>query len=244
MSSGTVTSDISGYNALIGASNTATSKKSTTQTATSQASDANNPMGENAFLTMLVAQLKNQDPLNPMQGSDFAAQLAQFSSVEQLFNVNDNLKSLQSTVAGKDNSNLLDYIGKEVTSEDNSMTLSSGKLSGGAYHLDSNCSTLIDVYDSNGTQVAQIAPGQQSAGNYQVNWNGLDSSGNQLPDGTYTYKVYAMDANGGYNALDTGLTGKITGVTYDQGTSYLLMGNQKITPSSVTKIWDDTSTSS
>ena len=53
------------------------------------------PLGRDAFLTMLVAQLQNQDPLNPMEGSDFSAQLAQFSSLEQLFKVNDNLENIE-----------------------------------------------------------------------------------------------------------------------------------------------------
>jgi flagellar basal-body rod modification protein FlgD len=231
MSLGTVTSDISGYNSLLGATNT------------SQSTQAKDSLGRDAFLTMLVAQLKNQDPLNPMQGSDFAAQLAQFSSVEQLYNVNDNLKSLQGTVSGKDNSNLLDYIGKKVTSEDNSLTLSNGQLSGGSYSLPSDAATVIDIYDANGIQVAQLTPGEQSAGIHQVQWNGLDATGNQAADGSYTYTVNALGANGGYSPIDTGISGTVTGITYNQGTPYLLMGNQQISPSSVVKIWQDGSSS-
>ena len=69
------------------------------------------PLGRDVFLKMLVAQMENQDPLNPMEGTDFSAQLAQFSSLEQLFNVNDTLEDLAASMKSTGQENVLDYIG-------------------------------------------------------------------------------------------------------------------------------------
>jgi len=81
---------------------------------TSVGSATNSVMGKDAFLKMLIAQMKNQDPLNPLNGSDFAAQLAQFSSVEQLINVSSQLESLSTNIAAMANSQMSNLIGCEV----------------------------------------------------------------------------------------------------------------------------------
>jgi flagellar basal-body rod modification protein FlgD len=224
MSLGTVTSDISGYSAIMGADSS------------SQVTKEEDPLGRDAFLTMLVTQLKHQDPLNPMQGSDFSAQLAQFSSLEQLFNVNDTLEAIQTGLDGNGDENLLDFIGKNVLSWSNNLSLEDGESVGGNYSLKQDTATVINIYDGDGFQVAQLTPGVQPEGTYAVNWDGKDALGEQLADGTYTYEVLAVNANGIYSTVDTGLSGEITGVTFEQGSPYLLMGDQLVSPSSVIKV--------
>ena len=78
-------------------------------------------LGRDQFLTLLVAQLQHQDPLNPLDGTDFTAQLAQFSSLEQLFAVNENLTGIQEAFSLQGNGDLLDFIGKTVKAEDNTI---------------------------------------------------------------------------------------------------------------------------
>jgi flagellar basal-body rod modification protein FlgD len=228
MSTTTVSSDISGINSILDQTTSTTEKKK-------------DPLGRDAFLTMLVAQLKNQDPLNPMQGSDFSSQLAQFSSLEQLFNVNDNLKSIQSTFDKGSEGNLLDYIGKEVLSGGNALTLQGGESLGANYNLKASASPVINIFDANGSQVAQLTPGVQTAGIHKVEWDGKGADGSKYPDGSFTYKVLELDQNGGYTAVDTGISGKITGVTFDQGTPYLMMGDNLVAPSSVVKVYNESS---
>jgi len=217
MSTNTVSSDTTGINSFL-------------DQTTPQTENKKDPLGRDAFLTMLVAQLKNQDPLNPMQGSDFSAQLAQFSSLEQLFNVNDNLKSIQSTFNKGSEGNLLDYIGKEVLSEGNTLTLKGAESLGANYCLDQSAATVINIFDADGLQIAQLTPGVQAAGIHKVEWDGTGADGSTYPDGAFTYKVLQLDQNGAYTAVDTGISGKITGVTFDQGTPYLLMGDNFRTP--------------
>ncbi|MFH0730507.1 MAG: flagellar hook assembly protein FlgD [Pseudomonadota bacterium] len=226
MSINTVTSETTGINSIL-------------DQTTPQTENKKDPLGRDAFLTMLVAQLKNQDPLNPMQGSDFSAQLAQFSSLEQLFNVNDNLESIKSTFDTGSTDNLLDYIGKKVLSEGDTLTLKEGESLGANYCLDASAATVINIMDENGLPVAQIAPGVQAAGIHKVEWNGKGADGSIYPDGAFTYDVLQLNQNGAYTAVSTGISGKITGVTFDQGTAYLLMGDNLVAPSSVVKVWEE-----
>jgi len=228
MSINTVSSDSGGVNSFLD------------QTAATT-TDKKDPLGRDAFLTMLVAQLKNQDPLNPMQGSDFSAQLAQFSSLEQLYNVNDNLESIKSDFDKDSEANLLDYIGKEVLSTGNTLTLKEGESLGANYGLDKSAATVINIFDKNGFQIAQLTPGLQEAGVHKVEWDGRGADGSTYPDGSFSYKVLELDQNGNYTAVDTGISGKITGVTFDQGTPYLMMGETLILPSSIVKIYEKTS---
>jgi flagellar basal-body rod modification protein FlgD len=227
MSTNTISSDTGGVNSFLDQTTATVEKK--------------DPLGRDAFLTMLVAQLKNQDPLNPMQGSDFSSQLAQFSSLEQLFNVNDNLASIKSTFDNKSDGNLIDYIGKNVLSLGNTLALTGGEVMGANYSLDEATAPVINIFDADGSQIAQLTPGVQDAGNHVVEWNGKGADGSLYPDGTYTYKVLKLNQNGAYTAVDTGISGKITGVTFDQGMPYLMMGDNLILPSSVVKVYDETS---
>lgn len=86
-------------------------------------------LGKNEFLNLLVTQLKYQDPLNPMQSTDFSAQLAQFSSLEQLTNMNSTLSGIQSSLTANKQDNILDYIGKTVKTSDDK----SGQVTGVTY---------------------------------------------------------------------------------------------------------------
>ena len=75
------------------------------------AGEAGDSLGRNDFLTLLVTQLQNQDPLNPMESQDFTAQMAQFSSLEQLFDVNASLANIHEAIAANEKENALDYVG-------------------------------------------------------------------------------------------------------------------------------------
>ncbi len=195
------------------------------------------PLGRDAFLTMLVAQLKHQDPLNPMEGADFSAQLAQFSTLEQMFKVNDNLEAIHTDLGPTTDENLIDYIGKEIISQNDSISLSGGDAAGGFYTIGSTANILVNIYDSVGTQVAQVIGGQKEAGTHAVEWNGTDGFGDMLPDGSYTFEVIAVDENYNQLQVETTMQGIVSGVTYEYGTPYLLMADNKlVAPESVIKI--------
>ncbi len=192
-------------------------------------------LGREAFLKMLVAQLQNQDPLNPMEGSDFSAQLAQFSSLEQLINVNKSIQSMADAFAKSSETDATAFIGKEVTGNANSMEVSAGTPSGGYYTLANQAEVMVTISNSEGHVVKTIYPGQQTPGEYTLNWDGTDNGGNVVADGSYTYQVLA-NRGSGYTALPTTITGKVEGISYQNGKAYLDIGGVLLSPDAVVKV--------
>ena len=207
------------------------------------AKDDEDPLGRDAFLKMLVAQMEHQDPLNPMEGTDFSAQLAQFSSLEQLFNVNDTLEDLAASMGSKGQENILDYIGKEITSEDNNLNLKDGKISNGLFTLTEPSEAMITIYDAFGQEITTLFPGQLEAGTHQVDWDGRDRTGVSVSDGTYKFQVTAVTESGAHVPVKTEATGLVTGVTYDSGYPYLVVDDRWVDPATVTKIQDPSGSS-
>jgi flagellar basal-body rod modification protein FlgD len=195
-----------------------------TSTATTSASGSNkNILGKDAFMTMMVAQLKNQDPLNPMDGTAFLSQLAQFSSLEQMQNLNDTMSSLPSVMNNFSNAQMVSLIGSEATASGN-IIHASGATAKINYQLPSDIQNgLIKIYDKNGALVDSINVGSQKAGLQTMVWNcsGKDS-------GTYTYEMTATGKNGAEVAVNSLVTGAVSGVSYKDGSAYLTINGQEV----------------
>jgi len=217
-----ISSESAAINALLGNQSTQVEKE--------------DPLGRDAFLTMLVAQLKHQDPLNPMEGADFSAQLAQFSTLEQMFKVNDNLEDIETALGPDTNQNLLDFIGKEVTCENSRLSLENGETTGGYYTIGEKANILINIYDATGMKVAMVPGGQKEAGTHAIQWNGTDDFGDIMPGGIYSYEVLAVDENYIQIPVETTLSGNVTGVTFENGSAYLLIGDRLVDPSTVIRV--------
>jgi flagellar basal-body rod modification protein FlgD len=194
------------------------------------------PLGRDAFLKMLLAQLQHQDPLNPMEGADFSSQLAQFSSLEQLFNVNDHLESISTSVVSDGANNVLDYIGKEVMCENDTLKLLEGIQSGGLFTLDATTEVAVSIFDDMGRELTTLYPGQLEPGTHQIDWNGYDRTGTSAPDGAYRFELAAIGENGLYEPITASASGLVTGVTYENGTPYLEVDGKLIDPATVVKI--------
>jgi len=193
-------------------------------------------LGRDAFLKLLVAQLQHQDPLNPMESSEFTAQLAQFSSLEQLFNINDNLEVIKETKNEQIPENLLDYIGKEVKSAESNITVHDGKGSEGSYSLTGPGDVIISILDSEGAEIRTIYKKDQEPGEYDFYFDGNDDNGYPVPDGEYAFSVRAVDDEGFPVVVDSGLSGKVTAVTYQGDTPYLVVGDHLINPQNITEV--------
>jgi flagellar basal-body rod modification protein FlgD len=191
-------------------------------------------LGRDAFLKMLLAQLQHQDPLNPMEGADFSSQLAQFSSLEQMFSMNDHLETISTSLVSDGANNVLDYIGKEVMCENDTVKLLEGNISGGVFTLEAPNEVMISIFDDIGRELITLYPGQLDAGTHQIDWNGYDRAG--TPDGAYRFELTVISENGIYERVTAAASGLVTGVIYENGTPYLEVDGKLIDPTTVVRI--------
>ena len=194
-------------------------------------------VGKDEFLTLLVTQLQYQDPLNPMEGTEFTAQLAQFSSLEQLTNVNDNLEYLQLYQASLNNAQAVNFIGKTVKASGDSVSVTGGAAEKIQFDLAGDASAAyVYVYDSAGNPVKTIECGALNAGGHSVEWDGTNDDGDGISDGAYTFDVAATDADGNTVGASKFIEAKITGVTFEEGTTCLLSGDVRIAMGDVIEV--------
>ena len=175
------------------------------------------------FLTLLTTQLQSQDPLSPLDTTEFTNQLTNFAQVEQIINSNNKLDRLIELQGPAQQNTGVAYIGKLVEAPGDAMLLQDG---GGriGYELSSSAArTTIAILNDAGS-IVRLAEGQTTAGRHLFDWDGTDESGNTVPDGAYQVLVTALDTDN--NAMDTTVTtfGKVTGVEIEDGAGTLILG--------------------
>ena len=197
-----------------------------------------NELGKNDFLNLLVAQLENQDPLNPMDSTDFTAQLAQFSALEQMTNVNTNLKTMieyQNTI---NNSQVVDFIGKSIKTSGNSVEIGDGNSANLLFDIESDASqVIITIYDKVGGIANILECGSMGAGSKKIIWNGTDLYGNKIADGIYNFVVNAKGFDGNAVETKTYSESKINSIIFNEGKPYLVTGNMEFSLEDVKEIF-------
>ncbi|MCF6293645.1 MAG: flagellar hook assembly protein FlgD [Robiginitomaculum sp.] len=191
--------------------------------------DAANGLAENfdTFLTLLTAQLQNQDPLSPLDSTEFVGQLVQFSGVEQQIAQNKSLETLVSQSAVTSSTAAVSFIGKEATLSINTAPLQNGQASW-SYALDRPALTSnVVISDSNGKVVFETT-GETGTGLQQFNWDGKDNAGVQLDDGAYTIQITSTDDTGQAVPVSTSVKGIVTGVDFAGDEPALLMGTIRV----------------
>jgi flagellar basal-body rod modification protein FlgD len=200
-------------------------------------------LGKDDFLTLLVAQLQNQDPLNPMESTEFTAQLAQFSSLEQLYNVNDNLSDLGNNQLAMNNAQAVTMIGKSAWAYGNVIQQSGSGSAEIHFGLGGEAQeTMVNIYSAEGDFVRTIEAGALNAGEHSVSWDGINESGQRVPDGYYQFEVLAGDVSGARVPAQTFIVGKVTGVTFDNGMAQLLINDLSIPMRDVVHVADTDNT--
>ena len=186
-------------------------------------------LGKEDFLHLLITQLQNQDPLSPTDHTEFTAQLAQFSSLEQLSNVNDNLEQLQNFQASTNNSQAVSLLGKEITAKGNFLQLSDGEPVGCDFSLGRDAATVVvNIYDRTGEFVKAFESEDLPSGRHTLVWDGTDRNGNPAKGGNYTFEILAADANDKNVNVTAFFTGTVDTVTFENNTPFLISGGQKI----------------
>ena len=186
------------------------------------------------FLSLLTSQLKNQDPLSPVDSNQFTAQLTQMAGVEQQLLTNELLKSLVSAQGGGDLASASNYIGKDATAAWSATKFKDGKADW-SYEVASNADSVkLEVLDGSGNVVWSGDAPAKTTGVHEFSWDGDATTGNDgQEDQVYTLKVVAKDAAGGAIDAQVLTRGRITGVEMYEGQAYLTVGNSILPLSSV-----------
>ncbi len=199
-------------------------------------------LGQNDFLKLLMAQLANQDPTAPVDDQQFAAQLAQFSSLQQLQDIGTKLDTLSSNQAAANQMQTTSLVGKNVL-----YSIPSGLVpfdGTTAVSLDVNLSGAASsvnaaVTDASGNVVRVLTLGAEPAGMSAFSWDGKDTNGNPLPAGSYGIAVSALGANGQAVTGSVYAQGTVTGVAFSSSGSsapVLIVGNQQVSLSNVVQV--------
>jgi len=172
-------------------------------------------MGKEDFLTLLVAQLQNQDPLNPDDATEFTSQLAEFSSLEQLQNLNKSMDTLAETQLQSDKFATMGLIGQEVVYADSSFTFDNSPVKVG-YQLDGTASSVtMTIQDEFGSTVATLHPTDLKKGDHFLEWDGLNEDGDVLPAGKYDIVLQASSAGENSTiAISPLVQSEVTGVDF------------------------------
>jgi len=217
------------------ASATGTSPSKTAGVTTKSASDATTIANNfETFLTLLTTQLKNQNPLEPLDTNQFTQQLVQFTQVEQQMKMNTQLASLISIEQMAQSTAAMAYLGSTATVDGSTAKLENGKA-GWTFSSDKPSSATINIKDSTGALVY--------SGNYTVNagqqnfqWDGRGNNGTKYPDGNYTLAISAKDTTGQSVAISTQVSGTVDSVDLNASPPTLSIGGQNFTMDKIKRV--------
>src|SRR5208283_3351537 len=210
----------------------ASSTASSSASSANSASSATAPLlGADDFLKLLMAQLQNQDPLSPSDGTEFVTQLAQFSQVQQSQEQTTTLGTISTQLQNMSNSNASALVGKTVTVSNTGMQWNGTFATTANVTLGSAAQNVTAVVqDSQGNTVRTLALGAAPPGPLAITWNGNTDAGPAAPAGTYSVNVTATDANGQSVNVSQTVSGVVSQVSYNQGSPALTLSSGAVAP--------------
>ncbi len=219
----------------------ATSVSAVQSSTPTPATGATNQLGKDDFLRLLVTQLQNQDPLNPLQGTEFVSQLAQFSSLEQLTNINgsltQNLQASQMMTQSIGNSLAATLVGKDVRASTNALQYSGTSSLSLGYTLDTAANAVdIKIYDGSGALVRTMNGLSVDAGDHGFTWDGTNDAGQQLGGGKYTFTVDAKDSSGNAVSATPYILGTVSAIRFRSDGTYFVVDGTEVPISDVLEI--------
>ncbi|MFT5587716.1 MAG: flagellar basal-body rod modification protein FlgD [Cognaticolwellia sp.] len=175
-------------------------------------------MGQETFLNLLTTQMQNQDPLSPMANEDFIAQLATFSSLEQLMDIGDAMKANTLSMANLSNTTMASLVGKHVVAIGDTFPRAEGETGDTVLHYDSPqaASATLNIYDEDG-KVVWSEPVSLQAGEETLKWDGKDLSGQLVEPGDYRFELTATDSSGNNIEISERVSGMVDSMDYSTG---------------------------
>jgi len=200
----------------------------------------NDKLDKDAFMKLMLAQMKNQDPTNPLKSHEMAAQLAQFTSLEQLQNMNSTLTEIQKSQKPAENFQMLNMIGKSVDGDSAKLTrLRGDKSHDFNFNLpDDAKDVIIKVRNEAGDFIRKAELHDFKKGENKWSWNGKADNGSTAPVGEYNFVIEAKASNGKKLAVQTDFKGVISGVSYTAEGPILMVGNQTVKMKDIRRIAD------
>lgn len=191
--------------------------------------NASTGLAENydTFLQLLTQQMQNQDPLNPMDSTQFVSQLVEFSSVEQQIAQNKNLETLIGLQYGSAYGAAANYLGRTATAVTDAASLSNGQAQWNYRMPEGAEKATLVVTDQEGKEVYRTE-GETGKGLQSFTWDGKNASGADMPDGLYKLEVRAENAEGKTLEVMTEITGQVTGVDFTGQEPAVLIGDQRV----------------
>ena len=188
---------------------------------TGQVTGKETAMGKDDFLTLLVAQLQNQDPMNPADATEFTSQLAQFSSLEQLENANKSLEGLATMSNEMERMSALGLIGQNIVAQTEQFHFDGNPVQLG-YRLESPADNVkLYVLNQSGSTLATVSAKETDPGEYFINWDGLSDQGMPLDPGDYSLAVRAVDKDNQLLKTDSLIKGRVEAVDMSGTTTQL-----------------------
>jgi flagellar basal-body rod modification protein FlgD len=202
-----------------------TGSAGSSSTSSTSSSGANGvTLGGTDFLTLMLAQLKNQDPTSPVDSNEFLSQLASLSEVQGINQLNTSFASLSNSLVGSQALQASSLLGHQamVASSTASLATAGGTVSGAVSVPQTSSSVVLNITNSAGVLVNSINLGAQSAGLADFSWNGQTSSGSAAPAGTYSLSAQVSGVSGG-TAVTTLVSGTVDSVTMGSGATGLTL---------------------
>lgn len=190
----------------------------------------NKEMDKDAFFKLMLTQLKNQDPTNPLKNHEMAAQLAQFSTLEQMSNMNKTLQEMKAGNKPAEQFQALNLIGKKVSGDSSKVARSElDKEHEFNFNLSqSTTSASVKVMNAKGEVMKEYKFGELKAGENKVSWNGETEDGRKAPAGNYTFQIEAIGANGQKLPVKSDFEGVVSGLSFSNEGPILQVGKQTI----------------
>ncbi|MBN9310867.1 MAG: flagellar hook assembly protein FlgD [Devosia sp.] len=205
---------------------------SSSSTATSRQTIAQN---FDTFLQLLTTQLRNQNPLDPLDTNQFTQQLVQFTGVEQQLKTNQFLEAMMTSTQTANNSQAVSYVGKVVTASGTKAELVDGSATW-HFAVGSKSDITATVRDAKGNTV-YTKSGTVNSGESVFTWDGIGNDGKQKPEGSYTVSIEARDsATGKLVDVATEMTGEVTGVDFTGSEPVLIVGGGRVNLSSILSV--------
>jgi len=188
------------------------------------------------FLKLLIAQLSNQDPMDPQDSDKYVQQFTHFSMLEQMMNLNKGVENISVGQLSNNTQEAVRFVGRDVVARGSNLVWDEDGPGAVRYNLPQEADTFtIAIYDEEGELVRQDSL-PTAAGQGAYNWDGFNDDGELLTAGRYSISVEALDGDGEPIPADTYVRGRVDGVRFDAGFPELVINGRRLKMSEITEV--------